>query len=66
MLGGIIFVIVVWFIPLLVWYFVQGRQEFSKEASCVSSAKEVLNSKRAFYGAIIFGLIILASIIIFG
>lgn len=66
MLGGILFVIVVWFLPTLIWYFVQGRKEFNSKPNCESQIKEQKNSKIAFYGALGFGIIIILLIIILG
>lgn len=66
MLGGILFVIVVWFLPILIWYFVQGRKEFNSIPNCDAQEKEQKNSKIAFYGALGFGLIIILLIIILG
>lgn len=66
MLGGILFVIVVWFLPILIWYFVQGRKEFNSKPNCESQIKEQKFSKYTFYGALGFGLIIILLIIILG
>lgn len=66
MLGWIIFVFVIWFIPLIAWYFIRGKYKFSQDATCINSAKEILQSKRLFYGALFFGLLIIAILIIFG
>lgn len=64
MLGDILFVIVVWFLPILIWYFVQGRKEFNALPGCEAQSKEQKNSKIAFYGALGFGIIIILLIII--
>lgn len=66
MLGGIIFVIVVWFLPILIWYFVQGKKELSAQATCEQNKKEQKMSKNMFYGALGFGILIIILIIIFG
>ena len=64
MLGGIIFVIVVWFIPILIWYFVQGKKEFNKYSSCETQSKEIRQSKMMFYSALGFGLLIIVLILL--
>lgn len=67
MLGGIIFVIVVWFLPLGIWYFVQGRKQLSStNTSCEISENERKWTKRSFYGALAVGILIIILIIIFG
>ena len=66
MLGGIIFVIIVWFLPLGIWYFVQGRKQMNGNSECETSKKEQLWTKRTFYGALAFGILIIILIIIFG
>ena len=64
MLGGILFVIVVWFLPILIWYFVQGRKEFNSTPNCDSQSKEIKFSKISFYAALGFGFAIILLIII--
>lgn len=66
MLGGILFIIVVWFLPILIWYFVQGRKEFNSKPNCESQIKEQKFSKYTFYGALCFGFILILIILIFG
>lgn len=66
MLGGILFVLVVWFMPILIWYFVQGRKQFKSNSNCDSQEKEKKMSKRMFYGALGFGLFIILLILILG
>lgn len=66
MLGGILFVIIVWFVPILIWYFLQGRKEFNSTSNCDSQEKEKKMSKRMFYGALGFGVLIILLILIFG
>ena len=57
MLGGILFVIIVWFVPILIWYFIQGKKEFQSNSNCDAQEKEKKMSKRMFYGALGFGII---------
>lgn len=66
MLGGIIFVIVVWFIPILIWYFIQGKKEFNKVPSCTAQENEIKQSKLMFYGALGFGFLIILLILLLG
>ncbi len=66
MLGGIIFIIVVWFIPMLIWYIIQGRKEMTSKPSCEASAKEVKNTKIMFYSAIGIGILLIILVLIFG
>lgn len=66
MLGGILFVIIVWFLPILIWYFVQGRKEFNRAPNCAAQADEIAQSKYMFYGALGFGVFIIILILILG
>lgn len=66
MLGGIIFVIVVWFLPILIWYFVQGRKELTAQTTCEQKQREQKVSRNMFYGALGFGVLIIILILIFG
>lgn len=66
MLGGIVFVLIVWFLPIFIWYFVQGKKEFSLKPNCESESKQQKMSKYMFYGALGFGFLILLLIILLG
>lgn len=65
MWGGLLFIFVVWFLPLLIYYFVQGRKKFNKTPSCEQEEKEIKKDKYAFYGAIGFGLLIAIIVVLF-
>lgn len=65
MLTGILFIVIVWFIPLIIWYFVQGKNEFSLKPNCNSLSKEQKMSKWSFFAAIGFGILCILLIIFF-
>lgn len=64
MLGGILFVIFVWFVPLILWLLIQNP--FKKKASCEANKREIARDKRMFFIALASGVLILLAIILFG
>lgn len=52
MLGGIIFIFVIWFIPLIIWLII--KNPFEQKATCEASKKEILRDKRMFIYVVIF------------
>lgn len=66
MLGGIIFILVVWILPLIIWYFVQGRKEFNSESNCESVKKEKKWTKISFLCALGVGVLLIILVIIVG
>lgn len=66
MIGGILFVIVVWFIPILIWYLIQGKNEFTLKPNCNSLTKEQKDSKIAFFCALGFGVLVILLILLLG
>lgn len=65
MLGGILFIVIVWFIPLLIWYLIQGKKEFNLNPFCNISSKEQMMSRRMFYGAIMIGFLFILLVIFY-
>ena len=63
MLGGIIFIFVVWFIPLIIWLI---KNPFKQKATCEAGKKEILRDKRMFIYVTIFGLFCILATILLG
>lgn len=64
MLGGIIFIFVVWFIPLIIWLII--KNPFKQKATCEVNKKEILRDKRMFIYVVIFGLLCILATILLG
>lgn len=64
MLGGIVFVIIVWFVPLIIWIIIQNP--FKQNSSCEFGKKEIFKDRKMFLYALGFGIFILILIILFG
>lgn len=64
MLGGIIFIFVVWFIPLIIWLII--KNSFKQKATCEAGKKEILRDKRMFIYVTIFGLFCILATILLG
>ncbi len=62
MLGGIIFVFIVWFVPMILWLIFQNP--FKKNSSCENGKTENKLDKKIFWAALSIGIAILLGIII--
>lgn len=65
MLVGFLFIFVFWVLPILIWYFVQGRKEIHRVPNCPSQEAEQKQAKAMLGFAIGFGLFIILIVLIF-